>query len=140
MDLRYDVIINTKNAKIATEELEQYFEDLGKSSDKSIKKLGRYGSEFVQELKQGKMTSEDARKSIEALQRELRRLNNEGKKGSAQDKIAMKQINAELVNMNRQVKRVERSRTEAHRKNIQQMKAEASCSCCKASWNSCLHT
>lgn len=124
MDLRYDVIINTKNAKIATEELEQYFEDLGKSSDKSIKKLGRYGSEFVQELKQGKMTSEDARKSIEALQRELRRLNNEGRKGSEQDKVAMKQINAELVNMNRQVKRVERSRTEAHRKNLQQMKAE----------------
>lgn len=124
MDLRYNVIIDTKQAKVATEEIEKYFEDLGKSSDKSIKKLGRYGTEFIQEMKQGKMSTEEARRGIEELQRELRRLNNEGKKGSAQDKIAMKQINAELVNMQRQVKRVERSRTDAHRRNLQQLKTE----------------
>lgn len=124
MDLHYDVIIDTKQAQASVEDIERVFDDMGKSTNKSIKRLAEWGHEITEDMKSGKLSTTEAMQSIEALQNEVRRLSATGKVTGNESKVLLKQANQELTILGQSVKKLERTRTQAHTLNMRQLKEE----------------
>lgn len=124
MELKFDVIIDSSQAKVATHEIDEMFDKMSKSSKKSIRQLSEFGASLSKEMKEGKLSTKDAKQGIEEMQEEIRRLAVTGKARTKEEKQQLRLLNIELTKLNNRVTQYSRSRTDAHRQNIRQIKEE----------------
>lgn len=124
MELQYNVIIDTKQAQASVEDIERVFDEMGKSTDKNIKKLSQWGKEITEDMKSGKLTTTEAMQSINALQNEVRRLSATNSVTSKESKTQLRQANQELTLLGQSVKKLEVAKTQAHTKDMRQLREE----------------
>lgn len=124
MELKYDVIIDTNQAIKATNELEKNFKKLGDSTEKDVRKIGEMGSEIVEAMKGGKITTEEARKKFAQLTKEIDKLTKSGRRFGQEEKAALRASYDGTRKVISEVVRLEKARTEAHNKHLKQMKRE----------------
>lgn len=124
MELHYEVQIDTKKAQIDVEDLESVFEKMGASTEKSIQRLASWGKEITQDMKDGKITTTEAKQSIVALQNEIRRLSVSEQGLGNESKAQLRQANQGLTVLGQSVRKLERTRTQAHTQNMRQLKEQ----------------
>ena len=124
MELTYEVIIDTKQAKVATEEIEDYFNDLSKSADKTVKRVAEFGGMLVEEMKQGKMSTKEMTESISALQLEIKRRIAEEKELGQEERNQLKHTQVELNNLQRKINEIDIVGRKNHAQELQRKKAE----------------
>jgi hypothetical protein len=124
MELHYEVQIDTKKAQIDVEDLESVFEKMGASTEKSIQRLATWGKEITQDMKDGKITTSEATQSIVALQNEIRRLSVSEQGLGNESRAQLRQANQGLTVLGQSVRKLERTRTQAHTQNMRQLKEQ----------------
>ena len=124
MELHYEVQIDTKKAQLDVEDLESVFDKMGASTEKSIQRLATWGKEITQDMKDGKITTTEATQSIVALQNEIRRLSVSEQGLGNESKAQLRQANQGLTVLGQSVRKLERTRTQAHTQNMRQLKEQ----------------
>lgn len=124
MELHYEVQIDTKKAQLDVEDLESVFDKMGASTEKSIQRLATWGKEITQDMKDGKITTTEATQSIIALQNEIRRLSVSEQGLGNESKAQLRQANQGLTVLGQSVRKLERTRTQAHTQNMRQLKEQ----------------
>ena len=106
MELTYDVIINTDSAKGSAKELERMFDQMAKSSDKSVQSLSAYGKDFVTQLQSGKLSVKDIDAYIKSLRSDIVKLYKSGDTGNKETKKQIRDVSHELQILRREISNV----------------------------------
>lgn len=106
MELTYDVIINTDSAKGSAKELERMFDQMAKSSDKSVQSLSAYGKDFVTQLQSGKLSVKDIDAYIKTLRSDIVKLYKSGDTGNKETKKQIRDVSHELQILRREISSV----------------------------------
>ena len=106
MELTYDVIINTDSAKGSAKELERMFDQMAKSSDKSVQSLSAYGKDFVTQLQSGKLSVKDIDAYIKSLRSDIVKLYKSGDTGNKETKKQIRDVSHELQILRREIANV----------------------------------
>lgn len=124
MELIYEVIIDTKQAEKATGNIVKIFEQLGKSTDKDIKDIARFGNEIVAAMKDGKISAAEAETRINSLRDVTLKFLRTGRYASDQSKKDLGVILNSVGTLKASVKQLDRLRQQAHEREIINQKRE----------------